>query len=149
MIREERELLAELARLNRSMASLALRIMDGSASAAEQVDYARRLIAVVPAQPEPEDRADGRGTFSGWGMPRRVRVKASGGETATVVVRVVQGCVWLSVSPPFTWEAVMTPGIVDEVVGVLEVAKEEAEQMGTAAHGRRAGNAGGGMSRRE
>lgn len=45
MIREDRELLAELARLNTAMASLALRIMDGSASAAEQRDYAQRLIA--------------------------------------------------------------------------------------------------------
>ncbi|MGH3670947.1 MAG: hypothetical protein ACRDSH_09960, partial [Pseudonocardiaceae bacterium] len=40
-----RELLAELARLNRTMAALALGIMDGSASAGEQRDYAQRLIA--------------------------------------------------------------------------------------------------------
>lgn len=45
MIREDRELLAELARLNTAMASLALRIMDGSASLAEQHNYAQRLIA--------------------------------------------------------------------------------------------------------
>lgn len=45
MIREDRELLAELARLNSAMASLALRIMDGSATAGEQWDYAQRLIA--------------------------------------------------------------------------------------------------------
>ncbi len=45
MIREDRELLAELARINREMASLALRIVDGSASAAEQQSYAQRLIA--------------------------------------------------------------------------------------------------------
>jgi hypothetical protein len=45
VIREDRELLAELARLNRAMASLALRIMDGSTSAGEQRDYAERLIA--------------------------------------------------------------------------------------------------------
>ncbi|MGH3870752.1 MAG: hypothetical protein ACRDSR_04425 [Pseudonocardiaceae bacterium] len=45
MIREDRELLAELARLNRDMASLGMRIMDGSASADEQVNYAQRLIA--------------------------------------------------------------------------------------------------------
>lgn len=44
MIREDRELLVELARLNRDMASLAMRIMEGSASAAEQAHYARRLI---------------------------------------------------------------------------------------------------------
>jgi hypothetical protein len=46
VIREDRELLVELARLNGDMASLALRIMDGSASVAEQQHYAQRLIAV-------------------------------------------------------------------------------------------------------
>ncbi|HEY2766400.1 MAG TPA: hypothetical protein VGJ13_20670 [Pseudonocardiaceae bacterium] len=46
MIREDRELLAELARLNGDMAPLAMRIMEGSASAAEQQHYAQRLIAV-------------------------------------------------------------------------------------------------------
>lgn len=45
MIREDRELLVELARLNGDMVSLALRIMDDSASAAEQQHYAQRLIA--------------------------------------------------------------------------------------------------------
>lgn len=45
MIRDDRELLAELARLNREMTSLAMRIMEGSASTAEQQDYAQRLIA--------------------------------------------------------------------------------------------------------
>ncbi|MGH3778314.1 MAG: hypothetical protein ACRDRR_21665 [Pseudonocardiaceae bacterium] len=45
MIREDRELLAELARLNSAMASLAMRMMDGSASVGEQRDYAERLIA--------------------------------------------------------------------------------------------------------
>ena len=44
MIREDRELLAELARLS-DMAPLAMRMMDGSASAAEQAHYAQRLIA--------------------------------------------------------------------------------------------------------
>ncbi|HET9258336.1 MAG TPA: hypothetical protein VFO16_24495 [Pseudonocardiaceae bacterium] len=46
MIREDRELLAELARLNRAMASFALRLMEGSASGEEQRHYAHRLIAV-------------------------------------------------------------------------------------------------------
>ena len=45
MIREDRELLTELARLNTAMAPLALRIMDGSAGTAEQTHYAQRLIA--------------------------------------------------------------------------------------------------------
>lgn len=59
-------------------------------------------------------------------MPRKISVKAFQGEHATVVVRVAHGTVWLSISPPFTWEAIMTPGMVDEVVGVLKVAREEA-----------------------
>lgn len=46
MIREDRELLAELARLNSAMVPLAMRIMDSTAGAAEQVHYAQRLIAV-------------------------------------------------------------------------------------------------------
>jgi hypothetical protein len=46
VIREDRELLAKPARLNSDMASLALRIMDASASTAEQQHYAQRLIAV-------------------------------------------------------------------------------------------------------
>jgi hypothetical protein len=45
VIRDDRELLAELAQLNREMTSLAMRIMEGSASTAEQQDYAQRLIA--------------------------------------------------------------------------------------------------------
>ena len=45
MTREDLELLTELSRLNNTMASLALRIMDGSATAGEQRDYAQRLIA--------------------------------------------------------------------------------------------------------
>ena len=45
MIQEDRELLAELARLNTDMPAFALRIIDGGASAAEQGRYAQRLIA--------------------------------------------------------------------------------------------------------
>jgi len=45
VIRTDRELLADLARLNRELAPLALRMMDGSASITEQRNDARRLIA--------------------------------------------------------------------------------------------------------
>lgn len=45
VIREDRELLAELAQLNTDMAAFALRVMDNSASTAEQQHYAQRLIA--------------------------------------------------------------------------------------------------------
>lgn len=42
----------------------------------------------------------------------------------------MHGGVWLSISPPFTWEAIMTPGMVDEVVRVLEEARRMAEAAG-------------------
>jgi hypothetical protein len=45
VIREDRELLTELARLNRELAPLAMRMMEGSASLSEQQDYGRRLVA--------------------------------------------------------------------------------------------------------
>lgn len=45
MIREDRELLTELARLNTAMAPLAMCMIDGTASAAEQQNFAQRLIA--------------------------------------------------------------------------------------------------------
>lgn len=45
MIREDRELLTELACLNRAMVPFAMRIMEDTASADEQHDYALRLIA--------------------------------------------------------------------------------------------------------
>jgi zinc finger protein len=45
VIREDRELLAELVRLNTDIPTLALRIMEGSASAREQTHYSDRLMA--------------------------------------------------------------------------------------------------------
>lgn len=56
MIREDRELLAELARLNTAMAPLAMCIMDGTATATEQHNYAQCLIA---AGEQLQRRADG------------------------------------------------------------------------------------------
>jgi hypothetical protein len=69
-------------------------------------------------------------------MPRRVLVKGMEGVPATVVVRVVQGNVWLSISPPYTWEAIMDPAKVDELVHVLKLAQDEAKQMTAARSGR-------------
>jgi hypothetical protein len=59
VIREDRELLAELARLNTAMTPLAMRIMDGSASAAEQQNYAQQLIAAGERLRRRVDRASG------------------------------------------------------------------------------------------
>ncbi len=46
MIREDRELLAELARVNSDVAPLALRLMDDRATAEEQQDLGERLICI-------------------------------------------------------------------------------------------------------
>lgn len=58
MIRDDRELLAELARLNRAMTPFTMRIMEGTASTAEQQEYAWRLIT---AGEWLQKRADGMG----------------------------------------------------------------------------------------
>ena len=47
----------------------------------------------------------------------------------TVVVTVVHDTVWLSISPPFTWEAIMEPGEVDEVISMLALARDEAKKV--------------------
>jgi hypothetical protein len=70
------------------------------------------------------------------GVPRRVSVKGMQRVDATVVVTVVQGKVWMSISPPFTWEAIMEPGKVDEVMSVLGAARDEAKKMAAARDGR-------------
>lgn len=66
-------------------------------------------------------------TRTSTGIPRRVRVTGMQGVEVTVVVAVVRGTVWMSISPPFTWEAIMVPGKVDEVISVLELARDEAK----------------------
>ncbi len=47
MIRADRELLAELARLNSDVVPLAMRMMEDSATGEEQRAFARRLIAMA------------------------------------------------------------------------------------------------------
>lgn len=68
-------------------------------------------------------------------VPRRAFVKGMQGVDVTLVVTVVQGAVWLSISPPFTWEAIMEPVKVDELVHVLELARDEARNMSVARNG--------------
>lgn len=88
-----------------------------------------------------EDIPPEQAPYPRMGAPRRVRVKGMQGVDPTVVVAVVQGTVWLSVSPPFTWEAIMEPGKVAELMHVLELARDEAKQM-AAARGEQASLAG-------
>lgn len=57
MIREDRELLAELARVNTDVVPLAMRVMDGSATAEEQHEMAGRLIDLGQRLRQRADRA--------------------------------------------------------------------------------------------
>jgi hypothetical protein len=70
-----------------------------------------------------------KATWPIMGVPRRVRVKGMAGVDATVAVTVVQDRVWLSISPPFTWEAIMEPAKDDEVTSMLELARDEAKMV--------------------
>lgn len=58
MIREDRELLADLARVNSDVAPLAMRIMDGSATPEEQRELAGRLVEVGQRLRERVDRTE-------------------------------------------------------------------------------------------
>jgi hypothetical protein len=59
---------------------------------------------------------------------RKVAVKGSGGVSATVVVTVQQGQVWMSIQPPFTWGAIMEPRNVAELIKTLTLAAERAKK---------------------
>ncbi|MGH3800271.1 MAG: hypothetical protein ACRDTD_09095 [Pseudonocardiaceae bacterium] len=85
---------------------------------------------------QPEDLPHGQATYTSMGIRRRVSVKGMQGVDATVIVTVVQGKVWMSIMPPFTWEAIMEPGKVDEVMSALGVARDEAKKMAAARSGR-------------
>jgi hypothetical protein len=78
---------------------------------------------------------DQGGYMSYMGKPRRIRVKGMAGVDAAVVVTVVRDTVWLSISPPLTWEAIMEPRKVDEVISLLEQARDEAKKVATARNG--------------
>lgn len=67
--------------------------------------------------------------YSGSPLYRKVSVKGSEGVSATVVVKAQRGKVWLSIEPPFTWEAIMEPSKVDEVIQTLRQAAEDAKRM--------------------
>lgn len=60
---------------------------------------------------------------------RRVSAKGGGGVTSTIVVVGRQGKVSLSIVPPFTWEAILESGKVDELVRALGQAREGAQRM--------------------
>lgn len=72
---------------------------------------------------------DGQAAHADPVVYRRLSVKGSGGVAATVVVMTQRGQVWVSINPPFTWEAIMEPGKVDELIHLLRLAREDAKKM--------------------
>ena len=62
-------------------------------------------------------------------MHCKISVQGTGGVCATVFVMVQQGKVWMSIQPPFTWETIMDPMKVDELIGTLERAKNEVRRL--------------------
>lgn len=77
------------------------------------------------------DRDERYGHVRNWEstVQRTVSVKGSGGVTATIVVTVRRGNVWVSIEPPFTWSAIMEPGKVAELRRTLAQATEDAQRM--------------------
>jgi hypothetical protein len=85
-----------------------------------------------PAQPQPQEPSDGQATYPDPVVHRRLAVKGSGGVAATVIVRTQRGQVWVSIVPLFTWEAIMDPVKVDELIHMLGLAREDAKKMAAA-----------------
>jgi hypothetical protein len=46
-----------------------------------------------------------------------------------MVITVQKGTVRVSIVPPFTWEAIMEPGKVDELIRTLGLARQDAKRM--------------------
>ena len=74
-------------------------------------------------------KSEEQDTFSGIGISRRISAEGREGTAATVAITTYRGRVWMSIVPPFTWEAIMDPGSVDELIHALELARDEAKRM--------------------
>lgn len=93
---------------------------------------ARRKDRQPPAEPDESRPNHGAGKGVQHARPavhRRISTMGSGGVHATVVVVARQGKVWLSIDPPFTWEAILEPEKVMELVGILGQAEDDAKRM--------------------
>jgi hypothetical protein len=79
---------------------------------------------------KPGDITNGHARYTGTEslVHRKVSVKGSGGVSATVVITVQQGQVWMSIQPPFIWEAIMEPWKADELIRTLTLAAEGAKK---------------------
>jgi hypothetical protein len=93
---------------------------------------------ISSTQAQPAEITDGQATYASMGIPRRISVKGMGGIAATVIVKTYRGHVWMSIVPPFTWEAIMEPGKVDELIHVLVLARDDAKRI-AAKNGTQAG----------
>lgn len=106
--------------------------MDGLSSRCSPDFRSRNGCAMTgpyPKQVQPEDIDNGQATCAGSVVHRTLSVKGSGGVSATVVVTAQHGQVWVSIVPPFTWEAIMEPVKVDELIRTLGLAREDAKRM--------------------
>jgi hypothetical protein len=83
----------------------------------------------APKQAPPENRGDPQAPSVRSPVHRKVAVTGNGGISATVVVTAQKGTVWVSIVPPFTWEAIMEPEKVDELIQTLGLARDDAKQM--------------------
>lgn len=77
----------------------------------------------------PGDIDNGQAIHIGSVVHRKVSAKGASGVSATVVVTVQQGQVWMSIQPPFTWEAIMEPEKADELIRTLTGATNIAKKM--------------------
>jgi hypothetical protein len=68
------------------------------------------------------------------GLPHRVLVQGREGVAATVVVTTYREHVWMSIVPPFTWEAIMGPAHIDQLIQVLGLARDELGQHMSVRH---------------
>lgn len=82
-----------------------------------------------PKRAQPGDSPAGQAMYTDSFVRRKVSVKGTGGVAATVVVTAQRGQVWVSIQPPFTWEAIMEPGKVDELMRTLGLAREDAKKQ--------------------
>lgn len=80
-------------------------------------------------QLQPENSPNEQAMYTNSFVRRTVSVEGSGGLAATVVVIAQRGRVWVSIQPRFTWEAIMEPGKVDELIHTLGLAREDAKKM--------------------
>jgi hypothetical protein len=80
-------------------------------------------------QLQPENPPNRQAMHAHSFVRRTISVKTSDGLATTVVVIAQRGQVWVSIQPQFTWEAIMEPGQVDELIHTLGLARDDAKTM--------------------